>query len=147
MILDHLSRAEKYYNVHTSFRHAFDFLKQKDLTALQEGKHEIDGTDIYVVLSKGTPADPAPKLESHQQYIDIQMCLDGSFPLRWKDIAKCTSVVSPYSHEKDVQMYDESPDLEVELSPGMFAVVFPEDAHAGMPPRQHAVKAVVKVAV
>jgi biofilm protein TabA len=147
MILDHISRAEKYYNVHTSFRHAFDFLKQSEATGLKEGKHEIEGTDIYVILSHGKPTDPAPKLESHKKYIDIQLSMDGSFPLGWKDIDRCAHTASEYDDEKDVQTFHDTPDFKVELSKGMFAVVFPEDVHAGLPPQQHVVKAVVKVAV
>lgn len=147
MILDHISRAEKYYNVHTSFRHAFDFLKQNDGAPLKEGKHEVEGTDIYVIVSHGKPTDSVPKLENHKKYIDIQVTMDGSFPFGWRNIDRCDQPQSGYDDHHDVQLYNDQPEFKVELSKGMFAVVFPEDVHAGLPPQQHVVKAVVKVAV
>lgn len=147
MILDHLSRSEKYYNVHSSFRHAFDYLKQNNLAALKDGKYEIEGTDIYVVISTGSSSDKQSKLESHQKYIDIQLTIDGVFPIGWRSLDRCTPNGSSYNPEKDVQHYSDAPEFTVDLTKEMFAVVFPEDAHVGLPPNDHVRKAVVKVAV
>ncbi len=147
MILDHLSRSEKYYNVHSSFRHAFDYLKQNNLASLKDGTYEIEGTDIFAIISTGTSFDTPTKLESHQKYIDIQLTIDGSFPIGWRSIDRCTVNGSSYHFEKDAQHYSDSPEFTVNLTKDMFAVVFPEDAHVGLPPSDHVRKAVVKVAV
>jgi biofilm protein TabA len=147
MILDHLSRSEKYYNIHTSFRHAFDYLKINNLSAMEDGKYEIEGDDIFLLLSHGTATDVPPKLESHKKYIDIQLTLDGSFPIGWKTIDRCMTPENEYNSEKDVRHYSDLPEFTVELTSEMFAIVFPEDVHAGLPPKQHVRKAVVKVAV
>jgi biofilm protein TabA len=147
MILDHLTRAEKYYNIHTSFRHAFDYLKANNLSTMEDGKYEIEGSDIYLILSHGKATDSAPKLENHQRYIDIQVSLDGSFPLGWKSVDQCSTLDGGYNNEKDVEHYSDTPEFTVELRKEMFAIVFPEDGHVGFPPQQHVRKAVVKVAV
>lgn len=147
MILDHLSRSEKYYNVHSSFRHAFDYVKQHNLAALSDGKYEVEGSDIYIILSHGHAADTPPQLENHRKYIDIQIALDGTFPLGWKAVDHCTDIATGYNDGNDVQHYNDRPEFTVNLTDGMFAIVFPEDAHAGLPPSTSVRKAVVKVAV
>lgn len=147
MILDHVSRAEKYYNVHTSFRHAFDYLKLNDVSKFNDGIHEINGDEIFLIVARGKSNDVASKLESHRHYIDIQVALDGSYPLGWKNLDRCKSIDTEYDHEKDAQTFSDTPEFTVELEQGMFAVVFPEDAHVGLPPKKNVLKAVVKVAL
>ena len=147
MILDHISRAEKYFLVHPNFRRSFDYVKQHDITKMENGRHEIDGDNIYIVIGRGSSTDTAPKLECHKKYIDIQITLDGSFSIGWKNLDFCTNVHTEYNSEKDVQLFNDSSEFSVELTPGMFAVLFPEDAHVGLPPKNSVLKAIVKVAV
>ena len=147
MILDHLSRAEKYYNVHTSFRRAFDFLKGADLHSFPLGETAIDGDDIYLIVAKDETGNERRKLETHTNYIDIQLPLVGSFPLEWHDEDSCKNIFQKYNHEKDVTLYSDPPLFAVQLIPDMFAIVFPEDAHAAQPPLTSVTKAIVKVAV
>ena len=65
MILDHLSRSEKYFNVHPSFKHAFDYLKKTNLRTLPEGRHSIDGDDLYLIIASDHNGKERRKLESH----------------------------------------------------------------------------------
>jgi len=147
MILDHLSRAEKYFNVHSSFKHAFDYLKQTDLRALSEGRHDIEGDDIYIIITDDAVGSERRKLETHRKYIDIQLPIEGSFPIEWHDVDSCKNVSLEYDNEKDVQLYNDPPLFTVYLASDMFAVLFPEDAHASQPPMTSVKKAIVKVAV
>lgn len=114
---------------------------------MKDGTYEIDGNDIYLILSTGTSSDASSKLEAHKKYIDIQVTIDGSFPIGWRSIDSCTVNGSAFNDEKDVQHFADQPEFVVTLSKEMFAVVFPEDAHVGLPPGHHVRKAVVKVAV
>lgn len=147
MILDHLSRAEKYFNVHSSFKHAFDYLKSTDLRSLPEGRHDIEGDDIYLIIANDRSGNERRKLETHRKYIDIQLAVDGSFPLEWHDIDSCKNSAAEYNNENDVQFYNDPPLFTVQLASDMFAVLFPEDAHAPQPPMSSVKKAIVKVAV
>ena len=147
MILDHISRAEKYYHVHPNFRRSFDYLKQHDIAIMENGRHEIDHDNIFIIIARGSSTDTPPKLECHKKYIDIQITLDGSFPVGWKNIDCCADGHTDYDSEKDVQLFNDSSDFSVELTQGMFAVLFPEDAHVGLPPKNSVLKAIVKVAV
>lgn len=147
MILDHLSRAEKYFNIHSSFKHAFDFVKSTDLNALPLGRTDIEGNNLYIIVATDETGNERRKLESHRSYIDIQLPIDGSFPLEWHDVDSCKNVSQDYNPDKDVTFYNDPPLLAVQLIPDMFAVLFPEDAHAPQPPMTRTKKAIVKVAV
>lgn len=147
MILDHLSRAEKYYNVHTSFRRAFDFLKTTNLRSLPLGKTTIDGDDIYIIVAKDEQGNERRKLETHTKYIDIQLPIEGSFPLEWHDEDSCKNISQEYDKEKDIALYNDPPLFTVQLVPDMFVILFPQDAHAPQPPITTVTKAIVKVAI
>lgn len=147
MILDHLSRAEKYFNTHPSFKHAFDYLRTADLRSLPEGRYDIEGEDIYLIIAGDHAGKERRKLETHRKYIDIQLSIVGSFPLEWHDIDSCRNVAMEYNAKDDVTFYNDPPLFTVHLASDMFAVLFPEDAHAPQPPAETVKKAIVKVAV
>lgn len=147
MILDHLSRAEKYFHIHPSFKHAFDFLRSTDLKALPAGRTDIEGDDLFILVAADVQGNERRKLETHRQYIDIQLPIDGSFPVEWHDVDSCKNIFQEYDREKDVELYNDPPLFTVHLVPDMFVVLFPEDAHAAQPPMTSVKKAVIKVAV
>jgi YhcH/YjgK/YiaL family protein len=147
MILDHLSRAEKYFAVHPGFKRAFEYLKKTDLRSLAEGRYEIAGDDLYLIIADDHTGKERRKLETHQNYIDIQIAVDGAFPLEWHDVDSCKNIAHEYSPEKDVTFYNDPPLFTVQIVSDMFAVLFPEDAHAPQPPVTATKKAIVKVAV
>ena len=147
MILDHLSRAEKYFDVHSSFKHAFDFLRQTDLRSLSNGRHDIEGDDLYIIIAEDNVGNERRKLETHKKYIDIQLPIDGTFPIEWHDVDSCKNISTEYDNERDVQFYNDPPLFTMHLGADMFAVLFPEDAHAPQPPVTSVKKAIVKVAV
>lgn len=147
MILDHLSRAEKYYAVHPGFKRAFEYLKTNHLSALPEGRTKINGDDLFIIIASDERGNERRKMETHRTYIDIQVPIEGSFPLEWHDVDSCKNVAQLYDTEKDVQLYNDPPLFTVHLVPDMFAVLFPEDAHAAQPPMTTVKKAVIKVAV
>jgi biofilm protein TabA len=147
MILDHLSRAEKYFDIHSSFKHAFDFLKQTDLRTLSEGRHDIEGDDIYIIVADDAVGNERRKLETHRKYIDIQLPIEGSFPIEWHDVDSCKNVSAEYDNKTDMTLYNDPPLFTVQLASDMFAVLFPEDAHAAQPPMTTVKKAIVKIAV
>ncbi|MEW6061475.1 MAG: YhcH/YjgK/YiaL family protein [Bacteroidota bacterium] len=147
MILDHFSRAEKYFNIHPSFKQAFDFVTKTNLHTLPLGKTTIAGDDIYIIIATDEARNERRKLETHRSYIDIQFPLEGAFPLEWHDVDSCNNIFRAYDVEGDVQYYNDPPLFTVLLIPEMFAILFPEDAHASQPPLTHTKKAIIKVAV
>ncbi len=131
MIYDSLSRFDFYFNeqandkIYKALKFACDF----DLHA-DEGRYEIDGDDIYAIVAE-YQSKPISELrfEAHKKYIDIQIVLAGEELLGVADV-NSLSVEEAYSTEKDVAFYCQ-PKIytSVLLKPGLFAVLYPHDAH------------------
>ncbi len=130
MILDRIENGSLYYNLNPLFADAFRFLQTTDLQALELGKHEIQGTELYAIAAK----DPArevkdAQLEAHRKYIDIQLCLDSVDWIGWRAISDCIDRTADYDTEKDVEFFADAPDVWVPARIGYFALFFPHDTH------------------
>jgi YhcH/YjgK/YiaL family protein len=147
MILDRLTNAGRYMAVHPRFGKAFDFLRRTNLAALEPGRHEICGDDVYVVvIRRDGKGRQGTKLEVHKKYVDIQFAVAGRDAIGWKDAADCSGG-GGYDAEKDTELFICEPDLWVDTPPGAYAIFFPEDAHAPMGATGPLHKVVVKVRV
>ena len=148
MVFDHIKNAHLYYALHPRFQKAFEFLKKSDIHTLPAGNYEIDGEDVFVIIAHqdATPKSDI-KLEVHRKFIDIQLSLDGSFPVCWKALSECRQQTAEYDAENDYELFADEEDFTMEIEKGKFAIFFPEDAHAPLVPQKSVHKAVVKVAV
>ncbi|HDP34401.1 MAG TPA: DUF386 domain-containing protein [Candidatus Hydrogenedentes bacterium] len=148
MIMDALSRWKSYQLPRDRFEKAFQFLETLASDA-PEGRTDIDGETVFcTVQCYETRTWEGQRFEAHRQYADIQMTLEGEESILWAPSDTLT-VVQPY--EPDIEFYDLKPACtELVLTPNIFCVFFPQDAHA--PCLQHIAlskvrKAVVKVRV
>jgi len=133
MIVDTLEQSEKYLSLHPRFKAAFDFLKTMDLQALPEGRLELDGSNLYASTQcYQTKPVAEGKLEAHRKYIDIQVVVSGEEYIGYAPLTG-QAPVDPFNTEKDIGFYYGEANL-IKLSAGMFAIVYPHDAH--LPCRQ-----------
>jgi biofilm protein TabA len=79
-----------------------------------------------------TLAASIAEFECHRQHIDIQFCISGKETFGWKPLNTCKHAKTPFSFEKDVQFFEDSPDMYFELQENQFVILFPEDVHAPM---------------
>ena len=115
MIIDKIENLKNYASVNPLFPKVVEFLEQHDLNALEPGKHEIVGKDLFVNIqvAKGRSPEEAV-IETHDKMIDIQIPLSGE-----------------YNAEKDItKIPDLAADSYVTCQPGMMAIFFPQDGHA-----------------
>lgn len=150
MILDSLSAGKKYAGMHVNFPKAFTYLTETDLDSLEAGSYEISGKDVVAtVFTKPakTKEESLEKFECHDKHIDIQVCLGGEEAIGWKPRENCMQLKGSYNPEKDVSYYADEPDTYFQLSPGQFAVFFPEDVHAPMIGKGDIKKLVIKVKI
>ena len=148
MILDQIKEADRYLSLNPHFARAFAFLSQNGLAELAEGKHEIDGDDIYAMVIKGAgQSHSQAKLEIHRKYIDVQYIISGSDDMGWKDIKACKDSQGSYDPQDDVELFADTPSTWITVDPGNFAIFFSEDAHAPTGGENEFHKVVVKVAV
>lgn len=146
MIIDTLDNADKYISLHRHFAKAFEFIKSQNFETIEPGKYPIDGKEIHASVSEkdGVRTEDA-KFEAHNNYLDIQVCLNGSEQLGWKPRNTCNNVKSEYNEEKDVIFYSDKPDTYFKLRAGQFAIFYPEDVHAPMIGEGPIKKIVVKI--
>lgn len=100
--------------------------------AIAPGRYEIRGDDLYVLVQNriSKPREERPHPETHRRYVDLQLCRGGSELIDWYP-AVCLREYTAYNEERDVAFFHrpESGLQTLVMTPGTFAVFFPEDAH------------------
>jgi len=148
MLIDQLQNADRYSVLHPGFAGGFAFLRRADIAKLPDGRHEIDGERLFAIVSRTQGRGREQSLlEAHRRYIDVQFVIRGEDSIGWLPISDCQRVSSPYDADSDVELFFDRPATWLAVSPGTFAVFYPEDAHAPLATRGPVHKAVVKIAV
>jgi YhcH/YjgK/YiaL family protein len=151
VILDMLSHSARYEALHPGFARAFGFLRTVDGTQ-PLGRHELDGSRCFgLVQSYETKPEPEALFEAHRKYIDVQFVFSGRETLLWAPVDSMREQTLPYDEGKDFALWKPVANrTPLHLSAGMFAILYPEDAHApGLrwDGASQVCKVVVKVAV
>ena len=105
MIIGSLKDTQRIASFHPLFKTLFDFLANNDLSNIQLGKTELLKNKLYIIcstLEKGASREQL--LEGHRKYIDVHILLEG----------------------KDT----DTPSVFIDVNPGEFVIVYPEDLHA-----------------
>jgi biofilm protein TabA len=149
--VEKLDHWKKYYRG-AAWEKAFAALEQVT-PETPDGVIQVQGNDIRViVMSYQTKSVGDAVVESHEDFIDIQMMISGHEIFRWWPAAGL-QVSQPYDAAKDITFYQHGmePLAEFAVRPGDFAVFMPGDAHstqihpAGAASPQLCRKAVVKL--
>lgn len=148
MIIDNLSNAANYFNLHPLFEKAFDFIKELNMETLQNGNVEIDGAHLKasIVEISLKPANEA-KLETHKKHIDIQVPVTGAETFGWKSLSTLNQSENGYDETNDIEFYADAPSTHVTLLPGEFVIFSPEDGHAPLIGEGNIQKIILKIAV
>lgn len=146
MIVSNLQNSARVENLHPLFKTLFDYVKTHDLLHAEPGRIEIKGDDLFInnVNPECVERDKQV-LEVHRDYIDVHILLEGAETIGWKAIEDLTSETKPYEKEGDCALYSDTPTTFVDLLPGQFAIVFPEDPHAPVIGRGKIRKLIAKV--
>jgi biofilm protein TabA len=149
MIIDTLNNASKYTSLNPLFVKAFDFINQNDVANLEDGVIQIeDGLKVIVATGNGKTRETSlAKFECHDKNIDIQVCIKGLETIAWKPREKCVSPNGDYNPEKDVRFFNDTPDMDFQLTDNQFAIFYPEDVHAPMIGEGEIKKLVFKVKI
>ncbi len=147
MIFDSLKNSALYYGVHPRFKRAFELIATTDWNNMTPGMHELDGRDIFVnVMTPDLKTPEDAKLEIHNDYIDIQVLIDGpEETFGWMERKDLKMPLGEFSKEKDIQFFDDKAQTFYTMRPGQFTILFPEDGHAPMIGEGKVLKIIVKV--
>ena len=128
MITDTIENASAYLALSPRIAVALRFLMERDLTAIPLGRHEIDGSRIYVIIQEySTKPRHECFWEAHRKVIDVQFVASGVEVIGWSPLSRL-SVKQAYDADRDVLVLD-GPGQTIRLEPNTFAIFMPQDAH------------------
>lgn len=108
---------------------AFSFLRKADLTGLEKGRYELEGTDLFVNIDEYvTKNEPNTRLEAHRKFADIQYIISGAEKMGIVALDRTTMTV-PYNEEKDICFLDSGDERFLSATPDRYFIFFPDDAH------------------
>ena len=131
MIVSNLQNSERIESLHPLFKQLFDYVKTHDLLHTECGRIELEGDDLFINNVNPTCVSASDQvLEVHRDYIDVHILLEGKERIGWKALEDVTDLKQAYQKEGDCALYSDTPTSFVDLLPGQFLIVFPEDPHA-----------------
>ena len=128
MIYDTLDHLEAYRGVHPGVMRGLELLRDTDFSQWEDGRHEIDGERLFILLQsyETKPENDTP--EAHRKYIDIQYLLSGQEQMGVGPLEEMTEEVEARP-EGDIWFY-RGPLSTILLSGRRFTALCPGDAHA-----------------
>lgn len=114
------------------WRRAFEGLEALGQESAEE-RTSLGSDGMYVRVMSYETKDAESEhaiLEAHRHVVDVQIVLQGSERIDWFPLSTLEPA-SAYDPEKDVQYYARPgiAPASVDVTPGTFVVLFPEDAH------------------
>jgi biofilm protein TabA len=132
MIVDHIDNWTLYSKAEV-WRVAFEYLCALSPDAEPTEMTPVMGEDVMArVMHYDTRTVDEAVLEAHNQYVDIQMTLDGGEGIDWFSRAALMEK-APYDPVNDVVFFhrpDTVAPVRVSNLPGRFCALFPNDAHS-----------------
>lgn len=128
MITDILPNAYLYEGLNEKFKKAFRYLQETDFAAVETGRYEIDGGDIFAIVNEYETKDKHDcETEAHKKHIDVQYMVRGTEMFGYVPLTNQKPVID-YDETNDVAIYKEDVSY-IKLEAGMFIIFFPSDLH------------------
>jgi YhcH/YjgK/YiaL family protein len=129
MILDTIRHSSFYHSLGPLFKKAFDHLTNTDFTTLPNGKHAIEGDDLFVIVMEYETKDIADCImENHKKYIDIQYMIRGAELMGITTFTGQVPITS-YDETKEAAFYKKEYSSLIRVEQDQFAIFFPHDLH------------------
>lgn len=127
---------------------ALDFFKNNDLNSLANGKHIIDGDNLWVnIVDAELREAKDAKFEAHNKYIDIQIPLTATEQFGVRPRKDCTQPLGEFNDADDYILFDDEIETIETVKAGEMIVFTPDTAHAPLIGNGKIHKAIFKVKV
>ena len=151
MIFGHISQPNP-CRLSRAIEKALHFLRATDFTTLPPGVVEIEGRTIFAQVLDLTTKEPHEnRPEVHRRYLDIQFLAWGEEKIGIAIDTGNNEISESLLEQRDIIFYHDSENESfIEMTPGSYAVFFPQDVHrtACIKNKEAAIrKIVVKVAI
>ena len=127
---------------------ALEFIKDTDLNSLENGRHVIDGDNLYVnIVDSDMKSLGQARLEVHDRYIDIQVPLSKPETFGVTPRSECREPDGEMNTEKDILFFKDPVEETKTIAPGEAVTFAPDTAHAPLIGEGKIHKAIFKVKV
>ena len=125
---------------------AIEYIQTHDLNALENGKHVLDGDNLYVnIVDSDMKTPQQARLEVHDRYIDIQVPLSREETFGVKPRSECRLPDGEMNTEKDILFYKDPVGVTITAKPGEVITFDTDTAHAPLIGEGKIHKAIFKV--
>lgn len=105
-----------------------EFVKNNNLQTLPAGRYDIEGSQIYAMVSEYSTVPASEKCwEAHREYVDLQMVISGEEIIQVSLLENMQC--GDYVPENDFVQCDGIANEEVVMQNGMGLLLYPDDAH------------------
>ena len=131
MVVTHLNAKtpDSLFSLHPLLERAFAEMTRLSRENAPDGKYVIEGDDLFInVISFETKTAADSLFETHKDYIDIQMMMEGE---EWIGFAPKSelSVTKPYT--PDCELYSMLDTFDrVRIREDKLCIIFPDEPHA-----------------
>jgi YhcH/YjgK/YiaL family protein len=132
MFVSHIGTFTKEKNLFSpTLQKALEYLKNTDFTKMEIGRQEIDGDNMFALVSEYQPKPKAERrAEAHVKYVDIQYIVTGEESMGYGLLSDKNPVLEDKLNEKDIIFYKSvENESDIIVSQGMYAIFFPSDVH------------------
>ena len=128
MIIDRIENAPLYVGLSKRTAAALAYLRKTDFSRMPAGRSDLDGANLYALVQEydSRPCDTAC-WEAHRRYIDVQYLVSGVERIGYAQLSSL-QVTQAYDEKNDALLLSGDGDFLL-MRPGMFMVLWPEDAH------------------
>ncbi|MGL1890033.1 MAG: YhcH/YjgK/YiaL family protein [Spirochaetaceae bacterium] len=129
MIYDKIENTDQYLGLSNNLDIALNYMKDMDFNKLKPGKYEIDGDKVFVMLFEYETKDSIDCVyESHKNYIDIQLLVEGDELFRVLPFNN-QEIKEEYNKDNDIEFFKLSEGYNFHLKNGYFVLVMPGELH------------------
>lgn len=131
MFVGNLENLDELYYLAPKLREALAYIRDNKLAEAEPGTIELQGRDLFINIEEN---DMAPreerKPEAHRKYLDIQLVLEGAESIGVAVTDEGNKVHHEYDENKDIMFFEDAhKENMIDLFPGDFVILFPEDIH------------------
>ncbi|WP_439487200.1 YhcH/YjgK/YiaL family protein [Algoriphagus sp.] len=127
--IDQEAFATYYFSNQKLWEKAFDYLNNTDLQKLEVGVHEIQGRELFVIVSSYSTKSPQDVFfENHDKFTDLQYVVSGQEYIGLTNLSNA-KIRTPYENERDITFYDVTSSSNLLAHPGTFFIFFPHNVH------------------
>ena len=132
MIYDNLKNTGSYTFTEPGIAQVLEAAKAYTPENFPNARVVLDGDNVFMNMPAYETHDAEKAvLEAHVKYVDVMVMIEGRETIYVKNTDRLQDVYSPYEDGRDALLAHMDADvIPVDMQPGDFLVLLPQDAHA-----------------